>query len=393
MKKTLLLGSSYSAIPLFFLLKKKGFKVHVCGNKKNDPCHKFADKSYYADYSNYQNIIKIIENEQFDYIIPTCNDYSYLTGSILSEKYNFPGFDTFETTKKLHHKNEFRTIAKTLKLPIPEFQIINIEDIDQIEININAPYLIKPINLFSGIGIQFVNNDQEIKTIIKKISKKYNTKILIAEKFIEGKLHSHSAFLENKAIALDFFVDEFCTTYPYQVNSSYYPSTLSKTAKKIVRENINLLAKSLNLTDGLIHTQFISNGNYITFIEIMRRCPGDLFGLLLEKATGFNYYESFLKPFINENFQFFRNRKTKHVGRYTITANKKLSIYGVSFKNIPFSKVDFFPLKKSGEFLNPAPHDKFGIVFIEFDSSKQMRELMPIIKKRISVIEERTKSV
>ena len=51
---------------------------------------------------------------------------------------------------------------------------------------------------------------------------------VIAEEFVDGKLYSHSAFIKNKKIVVDFFVNEYCTVYPYQVNSSNISKQLSQ---------------------------------------------------------------------------------------------------------------------------------------------------------------------
>ncbi|MFN4021484.1 MAG: ATP-grasp domain-containing protein [Hydrogenophilus thermoluteolus] len=388
MKKVLLLGSSYSAIPIFFLLKSHGYTVHVCGYKRNDPCHKHADKSHFIDYSKQHDVCKIIENELIDFIVPTCNDYSYLTGSFLSEKYKFPGFDSYKTTCKLHLKNEFRILAKDLNLPIPDFEIIEPRKLTELEINIKPPLLIKPNNLFSGIGIQRINHRKDLQNIIDKIKLPCNTNILVAEKFIRGSLHSHSAFLKNKKIAYDFFVDEFCTKYPYQVNSSYFPSSLSSQDKNLVRKYIHNLAEHLDLSDGLIHSQFISHKGKITMIETMRRCPGDLYGLLIEKATGFNYHECYIQPFINKSFGYYKLKKNKNIGRYTIATSDDLFFYKTSI-NAPTSKIDFIPLKQCGDQIKPAPNDKLGIIFLEFKNYKQMQKIMPFFDKRVKIVDER----
>ena len=46
MKKVLLVGSSFSAMPLLEELKKRAFHVSVCGKYRTDPCHYYADNSF-----------------------------------------------------------------------------------------------------------------------------------------------------------------------------------------------------------------------------------------------------------------------------------------------------------------------------------------------------------
>lgn len=120
MKKVLLLGSSFSAVPMLLTLKKLGYSVAVCGNLPNDPCHLYADKSFLVDYSSYNDVELIIENERFDFIVPTCNDEGYFVGSRLAEKYGFPGFDSYSNTEAIHIKSRFREVLDSLGLPSPK---------------------------------------------------------------------------------------------------------------------------------------------------------------------------------------------------------------------------------------------------------------------------------
>jgi formate-dependent phosphoribosylglycinamide formyltransferase (GAR transformylase) len=73
-KKALLVGSSFSAAPILFALKKYGIKVSVCGKAENDPCHQYADGSFYIDYSRPDKLMAILESNKFDFLVPTCND-------------------------------------------------------------------------------------------------------------------------------------------------------------------------------------------------------------------------------------------------------------------------------------------------------------------------------
>ena len=107
MKKALLVGSSFSAAPIFFSLKKRGLHVSVCGNQESDPCHQYSDDSFFIDYSDRDQLLQLLETEQFDYLIPTCNDYSYMSSAWAAQKIGFPGFDRYDVATTLHTKKYF----------------------------------------------------------------------------------------------------------------------------------------------------------------------------------------------------------------------------------------------------------------------------------------------
>jgi len=205
-KKILLIGSSYSALPILFYLKKQGFYVCVCGAYKDDVGHLYANKSFYIDYSDKEELLKLCKKEKFDYIVPSCNDYAYNSASYIASKLNFIGFDDYNITMLLHTKNRFRNFLVENNFPSPKvFNDLN---------DVVFPLLIKPVSQFSGRGIIKINLKEELSNL------NLNKKIVI-EEFIEGELYSHSAFIENQDIKIDFFVREFCFTYEYQVDGSY----------------------------------------------------------------------------------------------------------------------------------------------------------------------------
>jgi formate-dependent phosphoribosylglycinamide formyltransferase (GAR transformylase) len=208
---------------------------------------------------------------------------------------------------------------------------------------------------------------------------------VVVEEFIEGNLHSHSAFLQDGHIGFDFFVDEFCTVYPYQVNCSNCPSSLSEQVRCGVRRCINRIAKSLGLNDGLIHTQFMAKGNDFWIFETMRRCPGDLYGKLISLSTSIDYLDLYVRPFLGLSLPETLPEATSfYYGRHTISSNQPMVYFSFSH-TVPAESVDIVPLKSSGEHLSVAPFDKIGILFAQFRDSESMNEVTPCIADFVKI--------
>jgi phosphoribosylaminoimidazole carboxylase (NCAIR synthetase) len=127
-KKALLVGSSFSAAPIFFALKRQGLHVSVCGKLENDPCHQYADASFFIDYSDAAALKKIVESDNFDFLVPACNDYSYMSCTSVADKYAFPGYDTLDVAQILHTKSAFREFTSSRSLPVPDYKIYNAEE-------------------------------------------------------------------------------------------------------------------------------------------------------------------------------------------------------------------------------------------------------------------------
>lgn len=377
--KALLVGSSFSAAPIFFALKNYGLHVTVCGSIAADPCHQYADASIYIDYSKPDELMRVVKSNQFDFLVPTCNDYSYMSCAIVAEHYGFHGFDQTPVTNLLHVKSHFRQFTEKHLLPAPRFSKYQegqpLEDWQW-----RFPLLVKPVDSFSGRGMTKVMHNSALPSAVRDAIQMSRSREVVLEEFIDGCLHSHSAFLEKQEVVCDCFVDEFCTVYPYQVNCSNHPSVLPDTIRSAVRGAVNQLARTLALNDGLLHTQFIVKENEFWIIECMRRCPGDLYGVLVERSIGVNYTDLFVRPFLKMKLPHESCGITpRYYGRHTISVNRSLVNFSFSH-NIPANMVEIVSLKGSGEKLGAAPFDKLAILFAEYEN----REIMLAVTPRLA---------
>jgi hypothetical protein len=194
------------------------------------------------------------------------------------------------------------------------------------------------------------------------------------EEFATGQLYSHSAFLKNGKITIDFFVNEYCTVNSYQVNSSYVSTKMAGQVQKKMRSWLESFAKELNLVDGLLHTQFISDGTSVHLVESCRRCPGDLYSLLIQKSTGVDYPGLYVSSFIQAPYQKAVRGKSKNYSRHTLSIGRDVIFLsaGMAISN---PNVSYIPIKRSGELLRAAPMDRAGIFFIEHPNPREMQKL------------------
>lgn len=359
--RTLLLGASFSAVPIYNRLILAGHEVTVVGSLRDDPCHKITNNSIFVDYSELDDVREIWAKGNFDFLVPSCNDASIKTATALASEYPILGYDTLDSFSQIANKDEFRRLCQKLELHSPRiFAEIGRESKFE-NLKFEGKVLVKPVDSFSGIGMSVAEKELTDLQIKKALTASKVGKAVI-EEFVEGTLHSHSAFIKNGLVEWQDFVDEYCDVNPYQVDRSDYPSRLDETIKKRVSAEIHKVAQYLKLSDGLIHTQFISNQDDYWLIESMRRCPGDLFGTHFMLASGFDYTWNYVAPFIGEEFDFSQKDDARAVSRQVLSLAASTNFYGVT-ASANGAETLFVPLLSSGDVLNAAPHGKAGIVF------------------------------
>lgn len=369
--KALLIGSSFSAAPMLHRLRKRGFLVAVCGRDPSDPCHGYADESHFIDYADQEQLLDLVRKEKFDVLVPTCNDYSYMSGAWVASETGHSGFDHLPIAETLHTKDRFRDAARTLGLSVPRAARTQGEVPEELADDW-FPVLIKPVDSFSGRGVTKVNRVEDIPDALSNALASSRSTAAVVEEFVNGELHSHSAFVAGGRIVLDFFVDEFCSVYPYQVDCSNHPSRLSDAIRQGVREDMRRLIDGLNLADGLLHTQFIASAKRHWIIETMRRCPGDLYSSLIERSTRIDYTDRFIAGFIGASPAGCDVLQSPRlIGRHTLSAAQEQIAHAFNYA-CAGKLLSIVPLTDSGRLLKPAPYDKLAIAFNEFDNVEQM---------------------
>lgn len=364
----LVCDANFSTLPIVFALKQQGYQVACCGSLLTDPCHAIADFSFPIDYSDKSALDALVAEFKPDYLLSGCNDVSYLSAAWVAERRGYAGFDSYSVACQIHQKVLFRQLCQQYHYPSPR-------SADSVEaaMALQFPLIVKPTASFSGKGIEKFETPTEFAAYFKQHH--FQPEQFVIEEFVSGQLYSHSAFIKSGQILTDFFVNEYCTVFPYQVNSSHLAAELSTAVKAKARLWLLQLAEDLALVDGLVHTQFLSDGDSFIILEVCRRCPGDLYSLLIQKSTGLNYAKWFSDGFMSQLPETAPLvEQQKFISRHTLSIDFDCFYFG---SRLTLECVDMvnYQLKKTGERMKAAPFDKAGIYFVEHDSAKKMQSL------------------
>lgn len=374
--KLLLLGGSHAEIPLILAAKELGYYVITTGNDQKGLGHSYADKNIFADFSDKNAMLTLASTEKIDAICSGCNDFALLSTAYVAEKLSLPGHDSYEIAKQIHHKDKYRKLAESLEIPTPKS--IRISTIEELEKNITSlqfPIIIKPVDLTGGKGIQKADSIEEAKNAFSIAMKKTRENYCIAEEFIEGSRHGFSCYICKERVVFYFADNEQYFLNQYLVSGANTPSSSSRATLEMLKEYSERIAKKLHLVDGILHIQYIEKDNGIPFIiEVCRRSPGDLYIKLVQYATGINYSKFIVMAETGMDVSAILDAPTQGFWlRHCIMASRTGIIQQVSFaKEIQDKVIEKFLWYKPGENVPDLLHYKAGIVFLKFQSEKEM---------------------
>lgn len=369
MAKVLLVDTNRAAVPIYQALVRRRHQVWVVGRDPDEPLAKICPRFIQMDYADTVRLAAVVKKHRFKALIPGCTDVSYRACAEVSRG-RFPGVDLPQVVDKLQRKDKFRYLAESLRIPIPPaWNPVSQKSLSDL--------MVKPVDSFSGKGMTLLQQpkSRDISAAIRKARHSSATGRFIIEHFVSGKLHSHSAFFRGGRIEADFFVQEDCVADPFAVDLSRMAHEVPDRIKNQLRRDISRLMQALSLKDGLLHIQFILNGGRYWLMEATRRCPGDLYSLLVEYSTGFRYADAYTAPFLGARAPRGGRKKNKFIIRHTACPlSPQTGFWGFRFRSL-IKAAHFIPLAKPGDCLPAGPAGRAALMFLATRSRQKQNRL------------------
>lgn len=364
-----------------------GLKVITTGNLPNGVGHKYSDRYIKADFSNKNLILNIAKKNKINFICPPAHDLGMITASYVAEKLKLPGFDSLRTTETIHHKNKFKKFCKLINFKTPAAFNQNLSFNEIKNIHKVFKVIIKPVDLGGGKGITIANDNKSYEKGIEIAKRASKSNKIVVEEFVEGQLHSLTSFIKNKKVTFYHHDNEFSYRNPYNVHTSFSPSTIPQEKLDKILLQLNLFAQNLKITNGILHAQIIVNKIDYFIIELTRRCSGDLYPLPVKFVNNVPWSDIIIKNCMGKKINVLGSQKfDKFCARHCLTANKnglakKIFIDPTIKKNI-ISKIIIL---KNNEIINDFENKKYGVFVLKFKSFLEMKNKVNKINQLIYI--------
>lgn len=392
-KKILIAGSGHGDIPLIVAAQNLGFYVITTGNQPDGPNGlgiEYSDEYYCEDYSNKERMLELAKKLEIDAICPCTNDFSAISTAYVAEKLDLPGHDSYETTLKLHHKDQFRQFALENNIPSPFAKSYNniknaLNSINKYEF----PLIVKPIDMSGGKGVSKITSKTEYKKAVKDAFSISRANRIVIEEYVEGTQHSFSAFLRDGKVVFHYGDNEYSHWNPYFVSTSSTPALVSEKVNKRLIEISEKISTLLSLSTGVFHIQYLLTDNGLKIIEITRRCPGDLYTYPVNYSTGIDYAKWIVKAAAGMDCSELNYSPSKRKGyfiRHCVMSPESGKVTDIIFdKSIKDKIIEKFMWWEKGDLIENVMTTKLGIVFFQFDSLEEMKDKTRKINELIKV--------
>ena len=383
--RILIVGGSHADIPMVLAAKRLAYHVTTSGNRAADLAHRHSDAFVPCDYSVPEAVIGVARQIGADAICASCNDFSALSSAYAARELGLPGHDVPEVAEMIHHKDKWRAFAREAGIEGPTaVGCANLEEVETALDRLRAPFMVKPVDLTGGKGIQRVETEQEALRAAEAAFSISKAKRIVVEEFISGTRHGFTCMLRSGKVVFHFVDDEIYHLSPYLVSAASSSSSCPEATVENLIAQSEKIAGTLRLVDGIFHVQFIlqPSGEPV-IIEICRRGPGDLYVELVRHATGAPYAEWIVRAACGMDLGGICEMPVRRsVTRHCLMADRAGIFEGFDFDpDVESRIIDQMVWAQEGErVVDPATH-KFGIVFVDHGNPERAREEGPLLQK------------
>lgn len=265
MKKLLVIGAGIGQINIVQLARNLGIYVIVV-SPKGYPAIDFADELFECDIYDYDRIVEFGHRSHVDAVISDQNDLMVPTVAYVAEKLNLPGL-SFQQAISYCDKNIFRSICRKIDVPVPEsISVTDNRIVD--DFNVSFPWIVKPVDSQSSIGISRIDNIGQYKDAVSNaLNKSKNNKAIVEQFFYGDEVVCEGFVFQGKYYNI-FFGDRRYFKNSLIPCQTLFPSELSFEYQEKIVNCEKKISQFIDAPFGIIHSEYLVNKTTGEFIIV-----------------------------------------------------------------------------------------------------------------------------
>ncbi|MDO5337390.1 MAG: ATP-grasp domain-containing protein [Eubacteriales bacterium] len=392
MKKILILGASYSLLPLIRAAKRLGYRTAAASIPGDYPGFAAADESCYADITDPEQVLKAAASVGADGIALCSMDIGLRSQGYVNSRLSLRG-PSWETVQKCTDKYEMKKAFQCAGVHTSAFEkIYNEKDLERACARLRFPLIIKAVDQMGSRGVFKCETREEVFSYYKETQKATHKEYCILEEFLEGTMFGVEAMVENKkpVYILPVGNDLHRGNPPFPVGH-YVPWEKEAELKEKIHAEVYKVMDALGADNCPMDFDMMLKDGEIYVIEATVRAGATALAELVGIHYGIDYYEAIVKLamgepvrelFVREPWQRTANitrileaQKEGTVAYFTADFPDDENVVELSFNIHPGDRVRRM---KNGR-------DRIGQVIIKGQNVLECRERLEKLQKEIHV--------
>lgn len=263
MKKIMILGAGQYQMPIITRAKEFGLYTVVISPQGDYPGFAIADKSYYLDVKDMENVLAVAKEEGISGVTTDQTDIAVRTEAYVSEQLGLPGI-SYDCACIFTDKSLMR--SKCEELGIPSIRYKASGDINEVKAffdSIGRSAILKPVDNQGSRGVYKIDRKEEIDSLFDSAVSYSKSGKVIIEEFIEGPEYEVDSLVFDYQDQTMLYGDVIPFDIPgvFAAKIRMYPSASDDaTVDRLLRYNSDIV-RGFGLKQGITHSEFIVDKN------------------------------------------------------------------------------------------------------------------------------------
>lgn len=280
------IGASSGQLPLCLKAREKGLETFCFAWPEGAVCRDFVDHFIPISIMKMDEIVEHCRKIGVSGVVSNASETTAAITAYVAEKLGTNG-TPYDAFTKIQDKSYIREKTNILPEVIPvEYKVGVIQDI---LVAIRRPFVMKPIKGASKLGVNFIDDTNDIPTIPASLK----DAVFMVEEYIPGKEYSVESLSFHGSHHVIQVTEKISSGPPHFVEMEHHqPALLPQDILIKIYNAVSGILTSVGYTDGASHIEIKINKGDIYLVEVNPRGGGDMISnRLIGLSTDYDYLD------------------------------------------------------------------------------------------------------
>ena len=296
MKRVMILGAGLYQVPLIETAKRMGLETVVVSVPGPYKGFSLADRSYYVDTRDREQILEIARSEQISGICTTGTDVAVRSVGYACEKMGLNGISLAAADVLCDKALMKEAFLKGGVSCASGGRAFTAEQVKEIAEQIGYPVVVKRVDSSGSRGITVVYSESELEDAYQYARRKTTQDYVVVERFLRGTEIGVDGYIRNGRVVFcaphaKFLYRGQKTTVPM---GHGFPLVCSSQLEEDIANQMQLAADATGADNCCFNADVMTDGDRAFLIEMGGRCGATCIPELIGTYYGIDYYEAML---------------------------------------------------------------------------------------------------
>lgn len=310
MKRVMILGASYSQIPLFEAARKMGIQTIAASIPGSYRGFAYADEICHVNIADPQAVTMAASNLNIDGIATCSLDLGMRAIGTVCDQLHLPGPSEHAAVCASNKWEMKKALTEANVQTAAYFCVRNEQELEEAMKYLTFPVIVKAVDLMGSRGIYRSDTVQEARVNYKKTMSDTQKEYCLIEEFIQGEIFGVEAMIQHGEIVymLPNNIEAFYGDTPSPVGHSV-PYKYLDTLGEQIREQVTKAVHAVGLDNCPINCDMIRRGDRVYVIELTGRSGATGLSEMVSLYYGLDYYQMILRVALGLEVSSYFNKK------------------------------------------------------------------------------------